>query len=130
MGMILAGQQAMLHRPYSVLCGKQAFRAALLYITTITTVVSISDRQRASQMPFVPMAWGKRMKEGISQPDAIRPYGLGQEDERRYQEDKSAQQGQHSGRLHPLHTLIISYNGKVEDKEDKSGREIRIPCDG
>lgn len=65
MGMILAGQQAMLHRPYSVLCGKQAFCAALLYITTITTVVSISDRQSASQMPFVPMAWGKRMKEGI-----------------------------------------------------------------
>ena len=59
------GRTAMLHRPYSVLCGKQAFCAALLYITTITTVVSISDRQRASQMPFVPMAWGKRMKEGI-----------------------------------------------------------------
>ena len=50
---------------YSVLCCKQTFLVALLYITTITRVVSISDKHNASQMPFVPIAWGKRMKEGI-----------------------------------------------------------------
>ena len=58
------------------------------------------------------------------------PYCLWQQNERRYQENESAQKGQHSGMTHFLKALVVAYHREIENEEHECRGKIRETFNG